>query len=950
MAEAALAWAEAGFHVFPCEATNYDPRKAKWSKRPHRMLAQLSAAHGEGGWKLATRESDQIREWWEHDPTALIGVPPGLSRALVLDVDGPDGVRQLYDRAEEFDLYTTFQSRTPGDGGGLHVWFLRPLGSEVVIGNGRLSHIRGEARADRGYVIVPPSVLPDGGAYEVASHTNVLSIYPEWVAFELPFERPGDRVGITEITTGEQAEWMDRHSAAARVVGDSASGVRVVEEALSSLRSAVIGDEQLGRDPTMKHWVGKLITSVQKGMVSVDLSAALGEIREAFIDVKPEGGPDFDRFVSDALALRVAEDRSGFIELSDVPTWDEDRWFKADQAHASSSGSATRVSGTAGTGGIPLPPGLRLYEPGDLAGVIPPPDEAVLIGPLGEWMKGVEPETEASLASLGAGALTGLSAWYGRDFILKVGELKHPLRLFAVQVGPTAKARKGTADSVVWELMSAIDLDFTQKHVISGFGSGEALIERVSDERRDAAGNVVSGNKDQRMWVVEGEFSKLLRVANREGSILSDVIRLAYDGRMPLENHTKGKRLRSSAHALGLFGGITPEELTDQMTVLGAASGFGNRFLWVWSSSEKNLPDGGRMIPPSAVGRDIRVAREGLKGVSVLGRTEEAADWWRAMYPDLRNLVGIAPEVMGMTSRLTDLCQRIAAIYALTEGARHVSVRHMEAGLAWVNHSVATVTVVLGGLTANPIATKLLNSLRSHPGVPASMREIHRVFSQHETAYTIRSALLDLENAGLAYTWQAESTGGRPGEQSIATMPADQGKRELSSFSASGGSPEGEKSPEDFVRKTGEKRLFAPPIKNRGNPQSVTGREQREQSHDTRATLSAEKEQSPEEAPTGTDEEAPARGYGLDVTLTPTEPLPTPAVRRKSLDTRVSDMPPAPSDLNSCPKCRIGHVSPSADNIARCQAPGCGFAAPTFIWNKELRKRKEARENSPPPH
>ncbi|UCG41372.1 MAG: DUF3987 domain-containing protein, partial [Acidimicrobiia bacterium] len=43
------------------------------------------------------------------------------------------------------------------------------------------------------------------------------------------------------------------------------------------------------------------------GTIKIDLIDAIERIRAALVKVKPKGGPDYDRFVSDAVALRVAE-------------------------------------------------------------------------------------------------------------------------------------------------------------------------------------------------------------------------------------------------------------------------------------------------------------------------------------------------------------------------------------------------------------------------------------------------------------------------------------------------------------------------------------------------------------------------------------------------------------------------------------------------------------------
>src|SRR5262245_41859001 len=66
--EAALEYAEAGIPVFPCKRT-------KEPLTPN-------------GFKDATTDKKQIREWWSKWPRAMIGVPTGPASGIdVLDLD-----------------------------------------------------------------------------------------------------------------------------------------------------------------------------------------------------------------------------------------------------------------------------------------------------------------------------------------------------------------------------------------------------------------------------------------------------------------------------------------------------------------------------------------------------------------------------------------------------------------------------------------------------------------------------------------------------------------------------------------------------------------------------------------------------------------------------------------------------------------------------------------------
>src|SRR5262245_12781302 len=77
MLRSALALAEKGLHVFPCQ-----PR----DKRPATT----------NGVKAATTDPDTIRQWWQRDPQLNIGIATGKpSGVFVLDVDGIDAEAEL---------------------------------------------------------------------------------------------------------------------------------------------------------------------------------------------------------------------------------------------------------------------------------------------------------------------------------------------------------------------------------------------------------------------------------------------------------------------------------------------------------------------------------------------------------------------------------------------------------------------------------------------------------------------------------------------------------------------------------------------------------------------------------------------------------------------------------------------------------------------------------------
>lgn len=191
MMRQALAYAEAGWAVFPC---------IPGEKLP-------ATKHG---FKDATTDPDQISHWWSKTPDCNVAIATGAPGPDVLDVDvHPSGNGfAAFNRLKHEGLLDGARAyiRTPS--GGLHAYF---AGSEQ--GNGRLPEQHLDFRSRGGYVVAPPSrvgerpyelvrTAPGRGGLDWRAVTGVLEPERQQPREHVASEQP------TEVS--RLAAWVER--------------------------------------------------------------------------------------------------------------------------------------------------------------------------------------------------------------------------------------------------------------------------------------------------------------------------------------------------------------------------------------------------------------------------------------------------------------------------------------------------------------------------------------------------------------------------------------------------------------------------------------------------------------------------------------------------------------------------------------------------------------------
>jgi Bifunctional DNA primase/polymerase, N-terminal len=200
--EAALAYAAAGWPVFPCRPGSKEPATPN-------------------GFHDATTDEAQIREWWRRDPARNVAIATGAPGPDVVDIDVREdgsGFAAL-NQAIRAGLIGGHHAivRTPSTG--MHLYY---QGTDQRSGSVRGRHL--DFRSQGGYVVAPPS-RAGGASYEVVKHEPATGATVSWDAIRGLFEpqaqrdqQPGARAAGRDIgrtSLDRLVEWT-----AARKAGD----------------------------------------------------------------------------------------------------------------------------------------------------------------------------------------------------------------------------------------------------------------------------------------------------------------------------------------------------------------------------------------------------------------------------------------------------------------------------------------------------------------------------------------------------------------------------------------------------------------------------------------------------------------------------------------------------------------------------------------------------------
>jgi hypothetical protein len=298
-----------GFPIFPCNP-----------------LTKAPIIGGHGGFKSATSDINQLRQWADLYPNAMAGLPTGHQTGFwVLDVDNKkdrDGFTSLAELERQHGkLPETFRVRTGT--GGHHVYFKMPTGVRIPQRAGDIAPGL-DVRGSTGYVIAPGSVLSDGREYvPLAGDFDNIVPAPQWLLFLAMFgkRRREDlgKIGIRgpDHLGCEPWQWVDRSRQLLRLERPKLQGT-LTERGANEIRRYIKAGIAAEIEAIRGLEVGSRDTGINNDALKIwSLLNGAEELGVDVNDIAEKAGADFDESVS-ALGDEFSS-----------PDYIEDKWSRA---------------------------------------------------------------------------------------------------------------------------------------------------------------------------------------------------------------------------------------------------------------------------------------------------------------------------------------------------------------------------------------------------------------------------------------------------------------------------------------------------------------------------------------------------------------------------------------------------------------------------------------------
>jgi hypothetical protein len=397
------------------------------------------------------------------------------------------------------------------------------------------------------------------------------------------------------------------------------------------------------------------------------------------------------------------------------------------------------------------------------------PAEA-LYGVLGDLVRLATENSEADPAAVLMTGLVWAGAMIGPSPYVMIGESRVRARIFAVLVGASSRARKGTSAEPVRRVFRAAEEALRRQGVSlqplaeshGPLSTGEGLtyaVRDASDKTGEDGKPLDEGVTDKRLLVMEEEFGAPLKAAQRDGNTLSAILRMAWDSGN-ISPMTKSNRIKVTGAHVNFVGHITRMELEALLTSSDIWNGLANRILWACVRRSKLLPFPRPMDDTAVeeIAYRISWALRNAWQTQQVTLSLETITIWQGLYPYLsRDLPGIRGAV---TARAEAYTIRLALLLCLLDAESVIQPQHLQAAVAIWNYCDASAAAIFGETTTDPVANTILDALESGAKTQTQLRDL---FGRNLSGDQLNSTLSHLQAVGRIDQRKEQRTGrGRP--------------------------------------------------------------------------------------------------------------------------------------------------------------------------------------------
>jgi len=323
--------------------------------------------------------------------------------------------------------------------------------------------------------------------------------------------------------------------------------------------------------------------------------------------------------------------------------------------------------------------------------------------------------------------------------------------LYVCLVGKSSRGRKGTSLGWIEKLFrQMLEQDPSREDTLRikdlrGLASGEGLIERMKDPEESPARDY----HRERLIVIETELAGILKRMDRDGNVLSPILRQGWDGK-PIENPTKKDPARVSNPHLSLLGHVTSHELSSLFSETESFNGLGNRILWTCVRRSKYIPIGRQ---PSEVEFSALADELGYTLLEAQRRDRvyfsgPAEALWCAAYPVLEADKANAL-VDALSARSAAQVVRLSLIYALLDQSGVIEVPHLQAAMATWSYCEQSVQALHSPQGRGDLSQKVLRVLEKAGESGLTRTEINKATGGNYKAEHVTAAISKLLGCGV---------------------------------------------------------------------------------------------------------------------------------------------------------------------------------------------------------